>query len=72
VAAGNVVGSISGGCVEGAVYELCQQVLVDGGTPARARFDYSDDDAFAGGLTCGGEIDVLVQCVDRADRSHLT
>lgn len=46
-------------------------MLADGGTPARARFGYSDDDAFAVGLTCGGEIDVLVQCVDRADRSHL-
>ncbi|WP_030609659.1 XdhC family protein [Streptomyces fulvoviolaceus] len=69
---GTVVGSISGGCVEGAVYELCQQVLTDGATPARARFGYSDDDAFAVGLTCGGEIDVLVQRVDPADRSHLT
>ncbi|MFF3373754.1 XdhC family protein [Streptomyces sp. NPDC002680] len=69
---GAVVGSISGGCVEGSVYELCQQVLTDGGTPARARFGYSDDDAFAVGLTCGGEIDVLVQRVDPADRSHLT
>ncbi|MGW1711651.1 XdhC family protein, partial [Streptomyces sp. NPDC002156] len=44
----------------------------DGGAPARARFGYSDDDAFAVGLTCGGEIDVLVQRVDPADRSHLT
>ncbi|MFF3714029.1 XdhC family protein [Streptomyces phaeochromogenes] len=68
---GTAVGSVSGGCVEGAVYELCQQVLADGGTPARARFGYSDDDAFAAGLTCGGEIDVLVQRVHRADRSTL-
>ncbi|WP_033330107.1 XdhC family protein, partial [Streptomyces yerevanensis] len=56
---GNAVGSISGGCVEGAVYELCRQVLRDRGAPQRARFGYSDDDAFAVGLTCGGELDVL-------------
>ncbi|MFI1360597.1 XdhC family protein [Streptomyces sp. NPDC020898] len=58
---GNAVGSISGGCVEGAVYELCRQVLSDQGAPQRAWFGYSDDDAFAVGLTCGGELDVLVQ-----------
>ncbi|WP_405813885.1 XdhC family protein [Streptomyces sp. NBC_01390] len=69
---GEAVGSISGGCVEGAVYELCAQVLKDGGPPARARFGYSDDDAFAVGLTCGGEIDVLVQRVEPATRPHLT
>ncbi|MGI5193261.1 XdhC family protein [Streptomyces sp. CA-288835] len=68
---GNAVGSISGGCVEGAVYELCRQVLDDGGAPQRAWFGYSDDDAFAVGLTCGGELDVLVQRVDPADRPHL-
>ncbi|MEE1800743.1 XdhC family protein [Streptomyces sp. JV176] len=69
---GNAVGSISGGCVEGAVYDLCQQVLADRGTPTRARFGYSDDDAFAVGLTCGGEIEVLVHRVTPADRAHLT
>ncbi|MFF3851303.1 XdhC family protein [Streptomyces sp. NPDC002328] len=68
---GNAVGSVSGGCVEGAAYELCRQVLADSGAPARARFGYSDDDAFAVGLTCGGEIDVLVQRVDPDDQSHL-
>ncbi|MGW0203133.1 XdhC family protein [Nonomuraea sp. NPDC003201] len=66
---GNAVGSISGGCVEGAVYELCRQVLGDRGTPQRARFGYSDDDAFAVGLTCGGELDVLVHV--RASRPRL-
>ncbi|MHA5050626.1 XdhC family protein [Streptomyces sp. SD15] len=69
---GEVVGSISGGCVEGAVYELCQQVLADNGTSARARFGYSDDDALAVGLTCGGEIDVLVQRVEPTAQPHLT
>ncbi|MFJ4577032.1 XdhC family protein [Streptomyces sp. NPDC088846] len=56
---GTVIGSVSGGCVEGAVYELCVQALQDGRT-VRERFGYSDDDAFAVGLTCGGVIDVLV------------
>ncbi|MEU4873141.1 XdhC/CoxI family protein [Streptomyces sp. NPDC021608] len=68
---GNAIGSISGGCVEGAVYELCQEVLQEQGTPQRARFGYSDDDAFAVGLTCGGELDVLVQRIDPAARPHL-
>ncbi|MFI8890290.1 XdhC family protein [Streptomyces paradoxus] len=68
---GNAVGSISGGCVEGAVYELCQQVLKNGDPPRRARFGYSDDDAFAVGLTCGGELDVLVQRVDPPAQPHL-
>ncbi|WOT40506.1 XdhC family protein [Streptomyces coeruleorubidus] len=62
---GNAVGSISGGCVEGAVYGLCQQVLNDRGAPQRAWFGYSDD-AFAVGLTCGGELDVLVQRIEPA------
>ncbi|WP_411152030.1 XdhC family protein [Streptomyces sp. A30] len=68
---GNAVGSISGGCVEGAVYELCRQLLDDRGVPQRAWFGYSDDDAFAVGLTCGGELDVLVQRVDPAADPHL-
>ncbi|MFD3484772.1 XdhC family protein [Streptomyces sp. NPDC058665] len=56
---GTVIGSVSGGCVEGAVYELCAQSLADG-EPILERFGYSDADAFAVGLTCGGVIDVLV------------
>ncbi|MEU4357404.1 XdhC family protein [Streptomyces virginiae] len=56
---GTAIGSVSGGCVEGAVYELCRQSLQDGET-VRERFGYSDDDAFAVGLTCGGIIDILV------------
>ncbi|WP_329613187.1 XdhC family protein [Streptomyces brevispora] len=62
---GTAIGSVSGGCVEGAVYELCQQALDDGIT-VRERFGYSDEDAFAVGLTCGGVIDILVTPV-RAD-----
>lgn len=56
---GTAIGSVSGGCVEGAVYELCQQVLADGAVVLE-RFGYSDEDAFAVGLTCGGVIDILV------------
>ena len=56
---GTVIGSVSGGCVEGAVYDLCVQALADGETVLQ-RFGFSDDDAFAVGLTCGGIIDVLV------------
>ncbi|MFD4629171.1 XdhC family protein [Streptomyces sp. NPDC058284] len=62
---GTAIGSVSGGCVEGAVYELCRQALEDGDTVLE-RFGYSDEDAFAVGLTCGGVIDILVTPV-RAD-----
>ncbi|QGV77900.1 XdhC family protein [Streptomyces ficellus] len=56
---GTAIGSVSGGCVEGAVYDLCRQALEDGETVLE-RFGYSDEDAFAVGLTCGGVIDILV------------
>lgn len=60
---GDVVGSVSGGCVEGAVYELCLEALASG-RGALHRFGYSDQDAYAVGLTCGGVIDVFVQRID--------
>ncbi|MFF5537135.1 XdhC family protein [Streptomyces cinerochromogenes] len=56
---GTVIGSVSGGCVEGAVYDLCQEALGTGES-IRERFGYSDEDAFAVGLTCGGTIDMLI------------
>ncbi|WP_035841059.1 XdhC family protein [Kitasatospora azatica] len=59
---GEAVGSVSGGCVEGAVYELCQQAI-ESGQAVLERFGYSDEDAFAVGLTCGGILDVFVQPV---------
>ncbi|WP_409333219.1 XdhC family protein [Trujillonella humicola] len=62
--AGEAVGSVSGGCVEGAVYELAQQVLATG-LPAKQTYGVSDDDAFAVGLTCGGVLEVFVEPVDR-------
>ncbi len=61
---GEVVGSVSGGCVEGAVYELCGEV-VDEGRPVLQTYGVSDDDAFAVGLTCGGILHVFVEPVSR-------
>jgi len=62
-ATGEAVGSVSGGCVEGAVYELGEQVLRDG-RPVLQRYGVSDDDAFAVGLTCGGILDIFVEKVN--------
>ena len=61
---GEAVGSVSGGCVEGAVYELGQEV-VESGSPVLQRYGISDDDAFAVGLTCGGILDVFVEKVSK-------
>jgi xanthine dehydrogenase accessory factor len=60
----SAVGSVSGGCVEGAVYDLAQSV-VSSGVPVLQRYGVSDDDAFAVGLTCGGILDVYVEKVSR-------
>jgi xanthine dehydrogenase accessory factor len=62
---GEAVGSVSGGCVEGAVYELAREVM-ESGQPVVQRYGVSDDDAFAVGLTCGGILDVLVEPVTTA------
>ena len=59
---GEAVGSVSGGCVEGAVYELSQEVMASG-APVLQRYGVSDDDAFAVGLTCGGILDVFVETI---------
>ncbi|MDQ3157194.1 MAG: XdhC family protein [Actinomycetota bacterium] len=61
---GTVSGSVSGGCVEGAVYELSQEVVA-AGVPALHRYGFSDDEAFAVGLTCGGIIDVFIEPVSQ-------
>jgi xanthine dehydrogenase accessory factor len=61
---GEVVGSVSGGCVEGAVYELAGEVI-RGGQAVLQTYGVSDDDAFAVGLTCGGIIDIFVEPVSR-------
>ena len=60
---GEVVGSVSGGCVEGAVYDLGNDVLATG-EPVLAHYGVSDSEAFAVGLTCGGEIDIFVEAID--------
>ncbi|RVW05467.1 XdhC family protein [Rhodococcus xishaensis] len=61
---GSVTGSVSGGCVEGAVYDLASEV-VGTGRPVLERYGVSDEDAFAVGLTCGGVLDVFVEPVSR-------
>ena len=61
---GEVVGSVSGGCVEGAVYELSGEVTASG-EPVLQRYGVSDDTAFSVGLTCGGIIDIFVEPVSR-------
>ncbi|WP_329193557.1 MULTISPECIES: XdhC family protein [unclassified Streptomyces] len=58
-AAGTALGSLSGGCVESAAHELCLEAIATGEGGVH-RFGYSDDDAFAVGLTCGGVLDVLI------------
>jgi xanthine dehydrogenase accessory factor len=65
-----VVGSVSGGCVEGAVYELSLEVCQTG-RPVLATYGVSADDAFAVGLTCGGIIDIFVERVDKASFPEL-
>lgn len=70
-AAGVAVGSVSGGCVEAAVYELCREVL-ETGEPVLHEYGFSDEDAFAVGLTCGGRISVYVQRISPALGQTLT
>lgn len=60
---GEAVGSVSGGCVEGALYDLGQEILTTG-EPVLQTYGVSDDDAFAVGLSCGGILDILVERVD--------
>lgn len=66
---GEVAGSVSGGCVEGAVVEAAHEVL-DSGQPVSVTYGYSDEDAFAVGLTCGGELDLLIDRVDHERVPH--
>ncbi len=60
---GEVLGSISGGCVESAVHELAARVLASGRAEL-VRYGVPDGHAFAIGLTCGGELDVFVEPID--------
>jgi xanthine dehydrogenase accessory factor len=60
----DVLGSVSGGCVEGAVYELALEVC-QRDVPVLETYGVSDDEAFAVGLTCGGIIDIFVERIDK-------
>ena len=62
--AGDVIGSVSGGCVEGTVYELSTEVSARG-QPVLQTYGVSDDDAFAVGLTCGGILDIFVEPISK-------
>ena len=60
---GDVIGSVSGGCVEGAVVGEALDIL-ETGERRMVSFGYSDDEAFAVGLTCGGTIHLFVEPLD--------
>jgi xanthine dehydrogenase accessory factor len=64
---GKMAGSVSNGCIEGAVFEEAQKVLMSG-APKVAAFGVADDVAFEVGLACGGHIEVFVQPLGRAHR----
>lgn len=61
---GEVAGSVSGGCVEGAVVGEALAILHGERAPGVVSFGYSDDEAFAVGLTCGGIIRLYVEALD--------
>lgn len=61
---GEVAGSVSGGCVEGAVVGEAIAVLDGARPPGVVTFGYSDDEAFAVGLTCGGTIHLFIEELD--------
>ena len=60
---GEPVGSVSGGCVEAAVYELSKEAAATGTPALLVRYGISDGDAYAPGLTCGGSLDVFASPV---------
>jgi xanthine/CO dehydrogenase XdhC/CoxF family maturation factor len=60
--AGDMEGSVSGGCVEAAVFEAAQDVMAQG-TPRLLKFGVADETAWTVGLSCGGEIEVFVDPV---------
>ncbi|WP_419848813.1 XdhC family protein [Candidatus Poriferisocius sp.] len=60
---GDVIGSVSGGCVEGAVVGEALDIL-ESGERRMVSFGYSDDEAFAVGLTCGGTIHLFIEPLD--------
>jgi xanthine dehydrogenase accessory factor len=68
---GKIAGSVSGGCLEGEVFEQAQAILK--GKPARLfHYGVSDDLAWTAGLSCGGEIDILVEPLVQVHRDLMT
>ena len=63
-ASGEVAGSVSGGCVEGAVVAEALAILSGDRGAGIVTFGYSDDEAFAVGLTCGGTIHLFIEELD--------
>lgn len=60
---GAIAGSVSGGCIEGAVFDACQEAIATG--QARLlHFGVADEEAWEVGLACGGTIDVFVEPLD--------
>src|SRR5207248_5098828 len=64
---GKMAGSVSNGCIEGAVFEEAQKIL-ESGEAKIAAFGVADDVAFEVGLACGGHIEVFIQPLGRAQR----
>lgn len=60
---GNMVGSVSGGCIEGAVVDAAKQTMKDG-KPQMLEFGVSDEQAWEVGLACGGTVHVYVEKVE--------
>lgn len=58
--AGKMMGSVSGGCIEGAVVREAQEVM-ESGTPRLLTYGVSDEDAWEVGLACGGTVEVWVE-----------
>ena len=61
--AGDMAGSVSGGCVEAAVYEEAQAVM-SSGAPKLVKYGVTDEMAWQVGLSCGGEIEVFIERLD--------
>ena len=61
--AGDMAGSVSGGCVEGAVFEEAQAVIASG-EPKLVGYGISNEDAWAVGLSCGGRIEIYIELVE--------
>src|SRR5690242_17620031 len=68
---GKMAGSVSNGCIEGAVFEEAQKVL-ESGEPRLAAFGVADDVAFDVGLACGGHIEVFIQTLTAAHKELIT